>query len=63
MSVLPLPVVEQENQHRDGEEVQKMHSDGETHQEGNQYDPAVCIRLVSLLVPLGHRPYDEGREQ
>ena len=63
MSVLPLPVVEQEHQYRYGEEVEKMHSDGETHQEGNQYDPAVCIRLVSLLVPLCHCPYDECREQ
>ena len=58
-----LPVIIKENDGRDGQEVQQVHADGKTHQEGDQDDPAVGMRPVRLLVPLGHGPEDHGGEE
>ena len=40
-----------------------MDTDGQSHQEGDEDDPTVGVRPVGLLVPLGHRPENEGGEQ
>ena len=60
MSAFPLLVIVKEDKGRDGKKVQKVDTDGKTHQKGYKDNPSVGIRLVSLLVPLGHRPEDQG---
>ena len=45
------------------EKVQKVDADGEAHDEGDEHDPAVGVRRISLLVPLGHSPEYEGCEK
>ena len=63
MTVFSLLIVEHEHQRRNGEEVQEVNSYRESHQERYEHDPSVGIRLVSLLIPLGHRPEDHGSEE
>ena len=61
--VLSLPVVVHEHHERYGKEVQQVHSDGKSHEEGDQHYPAVAVAPVRLFVPPGHRPDDHGGEQ
>ena len=63
MPVLAFPVVVEEDECRDGQQVQKVDSDGKAHQQGNQDDPPVCVGLVGLLVPFGHCPEHKSGEQ
>ena len=63
MAILSLLIIEHEHQRRNGEEVQEVDTDRKSHQERNEHDPSVGIWLVSLLIPLGHRPEDHGGEE
>ena len=61
--VFVLAVVVHEDEGRDGEEVEQVYADAEAHQEGDEHNPAVGVRLIGLLVPLAHSPENEGREE
>ena len=37
-----------------------MHTYGESHQVGDKHYPACRVRLVSLLLPLQHKPHHKG---
>ena len=63
MTVLPLLIIEHEHESRNRKQVEEVDSDGKTHQERYKHDPPVCIWLVSLLVPLDHRPEHQGCEE
>ena len=63
MAILTLLVIIQEHKGRDREKVEQVDTYREAHKEGDQHDPSVCIRLVSLLVPLDHGPEHKGCDQ
>ena len=63
MSVFSLLIIIKEDKGRNCQQVQQMDTDGKSHQEGNQHDPPVCIRSVSLLIPFGHCPENQGGEK
>ena len=56
MAVLPLLVIEHEDQSRYGKEVQKVDADGKSHQKAYEHYPAVGVWPVCLLIPLCHGP-------
>ena len=40
-----------------------MHPDTQTHEVGDEYQPAVATLIVAALVPLEDQPKDYGREE
>ena len=44
-------------------EVQQVHPDTQTHEVGDEYQPAVATLIVTALVPLEDQPKDYGREE
>ena len=49
-----------EDQRRDGQQVEDVHADRKAHQVGDQHDPARGMGLVGLLLPLEHEPHYQG---
>ena len=47
---------------RNDQQVQQVNADGESRQIGDQYDPAVRVRLVGHVLPFEDRPENECRE-
>ena len=50
------------NQCRNGQQVEDMDADRESHQVGDQDQPPRCVGFVGLILPFEHQPHDERRE-
>ena len=61
--ILILPVIIHEYKSRNRQKVQQMDTYRQTHQEGNEDNPTVGMRFVSLFVPFAHGPKYECREK
>ena len=61
--VLTLPIIIEEHEARYRQQVQQVYAYRETHQETNQHNPAVRVRLVRLFVPLRHCPEHDCRKE
>ena len=61
--VLTLPIIIEEHEARYRQQVQQVYAYRETHQEANQHNPAVRVRLVRLFIPFGHRPEHDCRKE
>ena len=57
-----LAEVVDEDQRGDAEQVEDVHADRESHQVGDQHDPARGVGFVGLLLPFEHQPHDQRRE-
>ena len=56
-------VIDQEHDGRDGQQVEQVDADGEAHQEADEDQPTVGVRLVGLLLPFEACPEDDGGEE
>ena len=58
-----LFVIDYEHDGRNGQQVQQVDADGKAHQETDEDQPAVGIRLVGLLLPFEGGPEHDRREE
>ena len=57
-------VINQEDDRRYSQQVEQVYADRKTHQEADEHQPAVGVRLVGLLLPFERRPeHDGGKER
>ena len=63
MAVFPLLVIIHEHEGRNSKKIEEVDTDRKTHEEGDEHDPSVRIRLVRLLIPFRHGPEYKGRDQ
>ncbi len=61
--VFALPVIIEEDEARNRQQVQQVNAYRKSHQEADQHNPAVRVGFVRLFVPLRHRPEHERREE
>ena len=61
--ILALLVIEDKHQSRQTKEVQQVDTDAQACEIGNEYEPAVAVRLVGMVLPLEHQPEYNGREE
>ena len=52
-----------EDECRDGQQVQDVHADREPHEVGDQHDPPCRAGRVGLLLPFEHEPHHQRREK